>query len=451
MSFNKKFKSNIGLIIFILALIVRITYVSYQYHNGITSRLVDSKAYYKLAEQIIVQGPFYKDLDKIQPATMHTVGPGISWFMALGMLLFGKHWFAFFIINSFIGALICVLIYKLGKELIDYKVGILAGFWSILYQPFLSMLPGAGKDNLIVFFFTLILLILCKYTSILQNKHKLLYTLLLGIVFSLLLLVDERYFVYLPILILGMLFLEREVWKKNIKYVIVFLIVVIISLTPWTIRNYKVFNRFILLTVRTQNFTNPIFGYKPIEKYNVNMEDWWYISPAQIDLVISGHKVRRSASDPFLQGYTKKTAPYFSDKQAEAMKKGILPRKFSTTERYLVRLNMLWMTLNLKDRYIQDGYRFNPKSSLRHNIIIFFNLVILFPFILLGLYKVYKMNFIKGLFVSSIILLHTVIHVLFVPFINSRYRHPIDLILIIFGCYGIITVYQYLKYKEQAN
>ena len=79
----------IVIVIFIIALIVRLPVACIAYYQNISDTFSDDIGYYNYATKIIDEGPFFTNIDGLR---RDFVGPGLPWFIALCRFLFGDHW-----------------------------------------------------------------------------------------------------------------------------------------------------------------------------------------------------------------------------------------------------------------------------------------------------------------------------------------------------------------------
>jgi len=411
-------------LIFIFTIVIRFVFVVFAYKDNQIERYADDKNYLTYAESVLEKGPFVFDN---QPDIVKIVGPVLPWIIAVMILVFGKSWLHVYILNAVIGSITCILIYYLGKEVFNRKVGLFAAWWSAIYILFIKYVPSSGKDIWLIFFFTLYIYIFLKQR---KNQNMISGSLVSGLIFSLMIHLDERYFAYFPLFLLFMILLDNVNWKIGLKKAAIFFLAVIILMIPWLIRNYRAYGRIVILTSRTTVFTDKLLGYERLPAYHELKfgGNRWYINPAQIDSVVSmGTNVRMRSGRPI------------SDDQVVAMQAGIIPKPMSRLEKYWSALNNLWQPIDLKNSYFHTGYRFDGKWSLKHNLGVGLTYGMLLPFFFLGLLKLVKTQPKLGIFFISILVLHTLIHILFIVFTRNRYRIPIDPLIIITAFSGFLA------------
>jgi hypothetical protein len=165
--------------------------------------------------------------------------------------------------------------------------------------------------------------------------------------------------------------------------------------------------------------------------------DRYKLSQEKIDSILNGH-----------QNIKDNAGRSINPQQLDAMIiHNKIPYPFSYFENALMSIRTLWKPIDITYNYTTGGYRFDGKWSLRHNIAVGLTYGILLPFMIIGLWKLFKTKKELAIFFIAIIVYHTIIHALFIPFTRFRYRVPIDFLVIMLGCYGIWLSYGYVKMK----
>ena len=139
----------------------------------------------------------------------------------------------------------------------DKKTSVFAGIWAVFYLFYFHYVPSPGKDIWMAFFMIFLLYLLIKLFIKHEFNYKkyLLFILMYVISFHL----DERYVVFGPFILLFILYKETDAFKKfRIKKSLVFVFLVILLMIPWSVRHYQKYDRIIILTPRTQPYTDKI-------------------------------------------------------------------------------------------------------------------------------------------------------------------------------------------------
>lgn len=253
-------RANLFLVIFLFAFFIRFLAivnlpVEYQKPQG------DPAEYDGLAISLLTTKSF--SYDNGLPTSNRT--PLYPLFLAFIYSIFGHSYFWVRFIQAILSALLCLIIYLIGERLFDRKVGLLSSLICVIYQPFIffSYYAGPGflnTENLFIFLFAITILFLAK----LYRKPSISNAFFSGILLGLSTLtrpITSLFPIFLLIWILLCLKLKAKV-KLKLWFVICFSFVIIIS--PWTIRNYLVHNRFIFLTTITGRVF--LFGNNPLAR-----------------------------------------------------------------------------------------------------------------------------------------------------------------------------------------
>ena len=417
--------------IFIFALVIRLLYIIVFYYPGISEEFADDKAYMNIAENLLQQGFWLSDLEMLGSYS-GVVGPGIGWILYPVVAIFGSNWLAVFIYVAVGSAFIPVLIYKLAGFLYNQRVALFAAFMGIIYVPFIRYTLSAGKDIWMTLFLLLVVYVLLRQ----KNKwNGFLYFLLIGFLYTFLFHLDERFLIFAPFILL--FFLSETGLSPGKRYLkaITFTSLVVLMTIPWVVRNYQVYDRVILISVRTAPYTEKIFGYEPVEYFPAH-EGRWKIPEATLDS-IKNNQIENPDQLKKIK----------TPQQIDAIKKGILPEDFTYWETVWSSFINFWEPIDLVYSYYQTGHRFDGRWSLRHNLSVGFTYGVMLLFSLVGLFYLYKRNkSISNLFLI-ILIIYMSLHIFLIPFTNSRYRLPLEPIIIIYGSYGLIKALSFFNNK----
>lgn len=185
----------------------------------------------------------------IKESTVYIM-PGLTCVLSFFMSIFGKinGIAAFKIFQVILQGISLYLLFLIGKKVFNSKVALIACFMNALYA------AEIYSENLIlmevIFKFLLLLLIYISIYAI-ENKSFKLY-IAGGIVWTAACLFRPTIAAY-PLLILIMWIKNKYSFSDIAKYTIVVTTVFCIIMSPWWIRNYKVFDRVILFTKSSGN------------------------------------------------------------------------------------------------------------------------------------------------------------------------------------------------------
>ncbi len=426
------------IILFIFSFSLRIFYAFVMYQKNIMNSFMDDKLYQIWAENVLTQGVWLMNTEKL---LYDFISPGLPWIMAFFWKIFGVNWLVLFVVNAIINSMTCLLIFCLSKQIFKNNVlALLTGFWSALYILYVYYIPRAGKEVWVIFLIVFIVYLLFKLKS-LDSLKSLYLVVFVGVCLSLLIHIDERYLSYIPIFFVAVFLIKTIPFFKKILIIMILSFVAIVAMLPWTIRNYMVYRKIVLLSTRTERYVDYILPFNDkIKVRNIIREhSKWYLNSDQIDSVINGLKTDFTS--------------YLSidESQIQAMRKGNVPREYSGLERRWNALIDMFQPVQLTERYTGDGYRFEKKWSLEHNLASCLTYGLLLPFLIIGFIFLYKAD--KRIFLFFILLLawHAFLHVIVFAGARDRYRLPVDFVIIITGTSGMffITKYFLRKLKRQ--
>lgn len=430
-------ENKIALILFIFGLVLRISYALYAYNDNIMEGFKDDKYYFQMSKEMSEQGSLFYTTD--QPE-YDIVGPGLVWIDGLVITLLGENWLWIFVINAIATGLIAMLTFKVACLIVDRESAILAGIWSCFYLFYFILTPTAGKDIWMALF-----LILMVYLLLIQSRQvKINYPLLIlfTFIFVFSFHLDERFFMFSPFIFLYFLASDTNGFKQfKFSKSILFVLLVILLMLPWGIRNYNKHNKIVLISTRTERLTDKLLGYEsrelPID-YLTDLKGKNYIYDYQIDSVKNG-------SIKFTDGGAE-----ISEAQRQTMLKGKLPHKFTFAEAVWSRTKILLRPFQIGGEFQKTGY-FYYKKSFKHNLASFLFYGVMFIFAFPGFYWLFYENRTGFILLLTTILIYTAIHAFFVPWTTWRYRLPLDSLFIITGSYGMMMAFKKLKISLKSH
>ncbi len=359
------------------------------------------------------EGNFYPPNSEELPYII--IVPGASLIVAASKLLFGDPIWAVLMLNCLMSALMVFVLYSLGKELINKVAGLLLSLWSVFNFSLIRLNYQILKEPYLCLLIPLITLFLLY---IYKNKHPLKNTVLSALSFSALIHIDERFFVYFPIILLAIV-LSRRV-SNRLKYAGLWFLILIISMVPWTIRNYKQFDEFVILSPRTTSFTSKIWG-----------TNW-------MPLHFEGEQQENELNER-----------RFESAREIADEIGVELRAHGKYEKYYMAFYHYWKPVYLKTNFIQYGFR-PVKWSLSHNLagLVFYGLFL--PFYLAGLVFAFVRKHTLILFISMIPLLHSLMHTIMVwPL--ERYRIPTNFYIVLISLWFFSELLEIKKERERGG
>jgi 4-amino-4-deoxy-L-arabinose transferase-like glycosyltransferase len=305
------------------------------------------------------------------------------------------------------GALLCFLVYKIGRRAADENTGLVAAGLAAVYGYLIYYNAALMTET-----FSVVLILLTLYLSIeLKENPTPMRWVGLGLSLGLAALLRQTVLLFAPFLLVW-LFMELRArgirwWHFLLPVMIIFLMI-----SPWTLRNYLVYREFLLL--------NSNAGYALYASNNPNLGTNWR---NELVVVPVPEELAGQNEAQLDRALTKKGIEFI----------------LADPERYL------WLTLNKSLEYV----RFWPSSDSSRisnlNRVLSFGLYL--PFMLLGLgLSVSRWRNFVPLYLFMVI--HTGIHLLSWP--SPRYRLPVDALLMIFAALTLVELAKQLKARRRG-
>ncbi|HEY3475378.1 MAG TPA: glycosyltransferase family 39 protein [Anaerolineales bacterium] len=396
------------ILILLAAVVIRIPVALYMGDQVTVLPAIQDQVSYNALARSLLEGRGYSFTKNWYPFTPPNT-PTAHWsflyplYLAGTYAVTGYHPLAARLLQGAVGgALLCFLVYKIGRRVDNETTGLVAAGLAAVYGYFIYYNVALMTET-----FSIVLILLVLYLSIELKEHPTLIRWVgLGFSLGLAALFRQTVLLFVPFLLFW-LFLElrgRGIrwWYFALPVVIIFLVI-----SPWTLRNYLVYREFLLL--------NSNAGYALYASNNPNLgTDWrneFVVVPvpeelagqneAELDRALTQKGVEFILADP---------------------------------KRYL------WLTLDKSVEY----FRFWPSgdSSRISNLNRVLSFGLYLPFMVLGLgLSVSRWRYFVPLYLFIVI--HTGIHLLSWP--SPRYRLPVDAVLMIFAGLTLIELAKQLK------
>lgn len=200
---------------------------------------VDAKAYDSIAWSLVQGTGYTETTSPIINSSIGRSGPGYEFFLAFWYFLFGHRLWVIWIVQSLMHAGSAFLIYLIIKKLlVDSRKELFASLGAGFYIFFIDLLefPAMILTETLYMF----LIILGVYISInLWERATFKRTAGVALLFTLAILIRPQAALLL-VIIFGFL-----IWKRLYRHVLVLILVSVVLMTPWTVRNYLMFHKFI--------------------------------------------------------------------------------------------------------------------------------------------------------------------------------------------------------------
>ena len=330
--------------------------------------------------------------------------PFLPFLLAGVYAVFGHSYPVAKIMLSILGAFTCIVIYFIGKHTFDRKVGLLSALISCIY-PFFIYYTGYLLSE------TPFVMLVCMFTLSLilaREKGAYRYFIMAGILLGLACLCKPIFLTIPPFILLWLIIVQRYRIQDSLKRFVVIILAMILTIAPWTIRNYKVQHAFVPVTS-------------------------------------SLGSVLWQANNPQAKG---KTMGYLMEWDSNE-----LFESEDDLNSYYQNLALNYIKEHPKRFFCLAGIRFlefwkitSYRVSLAKNLgsIMSYGVILLFFILGVALSLRYWR---KTLLLIMIIIYYTLIHLVFLA--TVRYRMPLEPFLIVFAAYAILQIVS--VFRRQHN
>jgi len=331
-------------------------------------------------------------------------GPGFPAYIAFWYLLFGSKLFVGRIANILLGAVLVALVCLVGSKIFTKKVGLMAGAIVAIY-------PSLVYWNLFMLteiFYACGILATTLVFFLLYEKPSINRAILAGFFLGAVSYIRPIGLIMIPLIFLWVLIFFNTRFLKRVILIFVIFVSLILVLTPWTIRNYKVHDRFILMN--TNSGVNFLQGNNPIS--------WAPDNELRGNLTYYGSESLK---------------PYFQEAHQGLSEIELNDRAMTITKQFLrdhVSEAPVMMFFKLKQffKIFPYGASFLEKLSLAASY------GILLPFMIAGFLVAIFKN--KKTWIFHVFLIATMLSSI-IFYGCPRLRLPFEPIMIILGCFGI--------------
>lgn len=188
----------------------------------------------------IAQGRGFS-LDGKSPTAIR--GPIYPYFLAAIYFIFGHNYSAIFVIQILMHVVNCFLIFLIAREAYNETSGIIAAFLYAFYPGFIFYTGLILSETLTILLLQCSILVLVKGL----NDHAIKLVGISGMVLGLSTLCRPTTILY-PVFLSVILMIFKNT-RHLVRYGLSFMIAMILTLTPWIIRNYVEFGKFIPVSV----------------------------------------------------------------------------------------------------------------------------------------------------------------------------------------------------------
>jgi 4-amino-4-deoxy-L-arabinose transferase-like glycosyltransferase len=306
------------------------------------------------------------------------------------------------------GVLICFLVYLIGRRVVDENTGLVGAGLAAVYGYFIYYNAALMTET-----FFIVLVLLTLYLSLeLKDDPTLIRWLGLGLSLGLASLLRQTVLLFVPFLLVW-LFLELRGRGIRWWYFTLPVIIILLMVTPWTLRNFIVYREFLLL--------NSNAGYALFASNNPNLGTDWR---NELVVVPVPRELAGQNEAELDRALTKKGIEFI----------------LADPKRYL----LLSLDKTLEYFWFWPSSDSSRISNL--NRVLSFGLYL--PFMFLGLcLSVSRWRNFAILYLFMFI--HTAIHLLSWP--APRYRLPVDAVLMVFAALALLELAKQFKSWRRRN
>jgi len=385
------------LCIFIVAFSIRLTYIL----NNQSEIETDEITYDLLAMGLLESGAY------VSPEGIPTSyrPPLYPTFLALIYRVFGHNYFFVRLIQAIISSLIVCILYLTADKIYNRLSSILVGVFSSFYMPFVACSRLLYTETLFTF-----LLVLIVYLVIVTDRPSITRFCILGFLCALSTLI-KPIALFLPFIIISYSAIRARKGLISSDRIIAASVMLLLCfgsvLLPWSIRNYNVHGKFVLVSTNTGVNLYQGVSRSPGKIFNPGKGGeaiWEQVHAISNEAEKSDFFVREAFN-------VYRTRPLFALKML------------------VIRFLFLW---NVIDWEILGGDVVN------------YHYIFILPFAFLGTFFALKDK--KEISLILVMVVYFILPVLLFPG-TPRYRMPIDGYIILLGCYGIYALVQRQKEK----
>ncbi|MFQ5963082.1 MAG: ArnT family glycosyltransferase [Candidatus Scalinduaceae bacterium] len=154
-----------------------------------------------------------------------------------------RNFLAVGIIQAFLGSLSCLILFQISKRIFDEKVGLISTSIFALYPYF--VLQGTKVMDTTLFTFLTVISILYLYKV--TERPTSVNMVAAGIIMGLAILCRPIFLPFIPFVFVWLWFSSPSKKIRVLKIITITSIFIILTVLPWTVRNYMVHGRLVLL------------------------------------------------------------------------------------------------------------------------------------------------------------------------------------------------------------
>ncbi len=348
--------------------------------------------------------------------------PLYPYFISLVYYMFGYNQTLIVVIHILVNLLMIFIIYQIAVKVFDRKTAFLSSFVLSLYPPFIWYLSRLYNENLFNILLALSVLYAVKIFSDISLKNSIIFGLLSGLTS----LCKGQMIVYPLVLLPGLIYVYQSDIAKVVKRFSLMLIFMLLVISPWTVRNYIVSGKFVL--IQSGAAIHFMRGNALFEK-NIGFSNPYH---------------KNAMDEAFAK--ERKIIKQFESVNKRKITELELTEVFDNIVMEYIKNNPLRFIKKILTGCLQFWYLGESKVKSTGMAIIQFPLIL---FAIMGIYPVYKKRSKLIIPVYSLIIFFTVIHAALLAI--SRYSIPVMPYVIILASFGITNLYENLFFSKKSR
>jgi hypothetical protein len=411
-------------VIFILALMVKLVYlILFGFQSGDFNLSLDSQYYVDIAKEYLSIGMW--SAYSINPALgMIMIGPIEPIYLMCIFTIFPDNLIFLFVINAILASFIGVFIFLIADLIGFRKAGWYAGLYIGFYKFFIGngFFISAGKDMLMTLLMAISLYSLIFWLINRRSIWKLIVSLSIAIH------LDERFLSVT--LVVGIILLLRSfAIKKERAVFFIWMIGMFLLSIPWLVRNFYAHNKIVLLSPRISQFIDPLLGQNTDIDILEGESNAKSFSELELDSITQGLMTSKTY---VYSGRTPETM-IIPESLIEEVKRGNRPVRFSYFTQISHAARDYFLPIYWKREWTNLGFTLVLPQKKSVWITTILGYVWLLPLGFYGMFLLIQKKINRWLVIGILGFYwsYAMLNILLMPFIDNRYRWPLDGILIL--------------------
>lgn len=325
--------------------------------------------------------------------------PAYPVLLAATFRVFGVRQWVAILMQSFLGAVTALMLYRIGERRLGRGVGLLSAIWLGLSVHQVHFASIFVRDTLTTFALTWFV-----YTVV-RRFERMRQAIWAGVVYTFLIHVDPRFLLFLPVVLVYFALAATRHRILNVQYLFLFLATVVAVSLPWTIRNAVVYGEAIPIGLEANRYVRPFA--RLIAPGDESKGGLAALDDRRVQIAHPGGVVQNSIE--------------------------------------------FWRVTHFGAGRLgsSDARHTEPAWSLRHNLVNIATFGVLLPFALAGVALAWRRRRRAGLVIAGVIVMQWLVYALLGA--TERSRLPIEPLVILLAFYGLTGVVGAIRSGRNAD